>query len=154
MAKYSSSNKEFAMRILKIGAALVGATILGTWATRRTTWSPLVRGLARASGAMLAAYLIRKKAPYAAIGLGTYGVATLAEGAVTQYDMTRYLSLTDQQRSQQLPQTTTGGATTTGGSTTTGGTTTGGASTPALPAGSGTGLEGLEDYRRSGYAVL
>jgi hypothetical protein len=151
MAKYNGGgNREFAMRIIKIGLALVGATVVGTWATRRTAWKPLMRGIARAGGAALAAYLVRKKAPHVAIGLGTYAVATLAAGAVEEYDMTRYLAATDAQRSAQLPVTTTGGATTTGGTATGTGTTTGG----ALPAGSGTGLEGLAEYRRNGYAVL
>lgn len=145
MADSNGSNKQFAMRVVKIGAALIGATVLGTWALRRTTWSPMMRGGARLVGSAIAAYLLRKKAPNAAIGLGVYGLAAAASGAVETYDMTRYLSLTDAQRASQLPATTTGGA-----STTTGGTTTGG----ALPAGSGTGLEHLNEYRRQGYAVL
>lgn len=145
MAKYTSSNREFAMRVVKIGLTLVGATVVGVWATRRTSWKPLVRGIARAGSAALAAYLVRKKAPYAAIGLGVYSVATVLEGAVTEWDMSRYLAMSDGQRSAALPATTTGGASTTGG------TASGSA---ALPAGSGTGLEGLADYRRNGYAVL
>lgn len=145
MAKYEGSDKTFAMRIVKIGVALIGATVLGTWATRRTSWSPLWRGIARAGGAGVAAYLLRKKMPNAAIGLGTYAVATLAGGAVEQYDMSRYLSMTDSQRAAL-------GSGSSSGATTTGGTST----TPAtIPAGSGgTGLEGLAAYRAQGYATL
>lgn len=145
MAKYEGSDRTFAMRIVKIGVALIGATVLGTWATRRTSWSPLWRGIARAGGAGVAAYLLRKKMPNAAIGLGTYAVATLAGGAVEQYDMSRYLSMTDSQRAAL-------GTGSSSGATTTGGTST----TPAsIPAGSGgTGLEGLAAYRAQGYATL
>lgn len=145
MAKYEGSDKTFAMRIVKIGVALIGATVLGTWATRRTSWSPLWRGVARAGSAGVAAYLLRKKMPNAAIGLGTYAVATLAGGAVEQYDMSRYLSMTDAQRAA-LGSGSSSGATTTGGTN----------PTPAtIPAGSGgTGLEDLAMYRAQGYATL
>lgn len=140
--KESGSNKAWMLRILKMGVALVGATVVGTWATRRTSWSPIVRGGMRAGGAVLAAYLLRKKAPNAAVGLGTYAIATLAGGAVEQYDMSRYLSATDSQRAA-LGSGSTAGAQPAG--------------TPgALPAGAGpaTGLEGLAAYRSEGYAVL
>lgn len=143
MAKYEGgSDKGFAMRVLKIGVALIGATVLGTWATRRTTWSPLWRGIARAGGAGLAAYLVRKKAPNVAIGLGTYAVATLAGGAVEQYDMSRYLAATDAQR-EALGSSSTSGATTQG-------------ATQQLNAGAGygTGLEHLAAYQSRGYAAV
>lgn len=141
MAKnYDGSDKTFAMRVVKIGLALIGATVLGTWATRRTSWSPLWRGVARAGGSGLAAYLVRKRMPNVAIGLGTYAVATLAGGAVEQYDMSRYLSMTDASRAA-LGSGSSSGATTT--------------TTPGqIPAGSGTGLEALEQFRRNGYATL
>lgn len=143
MAKqYESSNKGFAMRVLRIGVALIGATVVGTWATRRTSWSPMVRGLARAAGAGVAAYLVRKKMPNAAIGLGTYAVATLASGAVEQYDMSRYLAATDAERAA-LGQGSSSGATTTSGA--------------QIPEGSGyggTGLESLQGYRERGYAAV
>jgi hypothetical protein len=133
------------MRVVKIGLALIGATVLGTWATRRTSWNPLWRGIARAGGAGLAAYLVRKRMPNAAIGLGTYAVATLAGGAVEQYDMSRYLSMGDQQRAA-LGQGSGSGAGMTGGTAT---------GTGQIPAGSGdTGLEALVAYRSQGYATL
>ena len=60
--------------------------------------------------------------------------------------MSRYLSMTDAQRAQ-LGQGSNSGATTTGGATTP-------ATTPAIPAASGTGLEGRAAYRAHGYATL
>lgn len=146
MAK-DSSNKEFAMRVVKIGLALVGATVLGTWATRRAGWAPVYRGAVRAIGAGLAAYLVRKKAPNAAIGLGTYAVATLAAGAVEQYDMSRYLAATDAQRAQ-LGQGSSSGAQTQGG-------TTQGA-TQQLNAAAGPGFAGdaMRQYQQAGYVTF
>lgn len=142
MAK-DSSNKEFAMRVVKIGLALVGATVLGTWATRRAGWAPVYRGAVRAIGAGLAAYLVRKKAPNAAIGLGTYAVATLAAGAVEQYDMSRYLAATDAQRAQ-LGQGSSSGAQTQGGTT------------QQLNAAAGPGFAGdaMRQYQQAGYVTF
>ena len=141
-------NKDFLWFIVKLGATFIGATALGTWATRRTNMTPLWRGLVRAGVAGGVALLVRKKAPALATGAGVYGFATLVEGVVEQYDMSRYLAATDAQRSAQLGQGASSGAT----------TTTTNPYTFAPPAnGPGpmpTGLEGLEAYRANGYAAL
>ena len=132
--------------IVKIGATVVAASALGAWATRRTSLSPMTRGLARGITAGVAAYFARKKAPKLAMGLAVYGIATAVEGGVEQYDMGRYLGMTDQER-QALGQGSSSGA-----------STTGGAQQPAnIPAGSGYGAaygDPMDQYRRNGYAVL
>lgn len=142
-------NKGFLWFVVKLGATFVAATALGTWATRRTALSPLWRGVVRAGVAGGVALLARKKAPALATGAGVYGFATLVEGAVEQYDMSRYLAATDAQRSAQLGQGASSGAQTQGAAQ---------PYTFSPPAnGPGpmpTGLEGLEAYRANGYAAL
>lgn len=101
-----ASDKSFWMTIAKVGVTVVGATVIGTWALRRTSSTPVVKGVLRLGVSAFGAYLLRKKAPAVAIGLGTYGVAALAGGAVEQFDMSRYLGMTDQERqalNQQTP---------------------------------------------------
>lgn len=138
--------------ILKVGATVVGATAIGTWATRRTSYTPLVRAAMRAAVAGGAAYFAGRKMPALATGLGVYAVSTLASGAVEQYDMSRYLAASDATRAQLGAGSTGGGASTTGASTT--GATPGGNGYYALGGGQ-VGDEGpFAAYQAAGYAAL
>lgn len=133
--------------VLKVGATVVGATAIGTWATRRTSYSPLVRAAMRAAVAGGAAYFAGRKMPALATGLGVYAVSTLASGAVEQYDMSRYLAASDAGRAQLGAGSTGGGASTTGA--------TPGATGYYALGGGQVGDEGpFAAYQAAGYAAL
>jgi len=143
----ATKEKGWIWAIVKIGATVIAASALGAWATRRTSWSPMMRGAVRGVSAGVAAWFARKKAPNLALGLGVYALATAAEGGVEQYDMSRYLGMADSER-QALGAGSTSGATTQGGTQ----------PQPAtIPAGSGYGAaygDAIESYQRAGYPVI
>lgn len=149
----NEGNKGWLWAVVKIGATVVAASAIGAWSTRRTPWGPMARGIVRGGAAGLAAYLLRKKAPRAATGLAVYALATAAEGTVEQYDMSRYLGMTDQER-RALSAGSSSGAQTQGGTTTP-------APVPAqVPGGAGygygaaAGYDPLDGFRRQGYVTL